>query len=147
MLFCKTLHKGIFIKQIFSGNFTKSQVIGNDVNMEIELSNENSDSQLLLVYESSLELFDYFYDTNLKIPFLEPRLKQDLFFTILDAKIMNIDKPNLFINKILVLLTNCGLILFTYSQTKRLFEPICSEISNISCEARDLLMYIRVEEE
>ncbi len=144
MLFSKTLHKGIFVKEIFSGNFISNPQL-QEIMMNIDPI-EKSDTQILTISERSLELYDYFFDNNLQIPFLEPRLTQELFFTVLDAKVLFTTNLDFSGCNYLVLLTNCGLVVLAYSQVKKLFEPVCSEVLNISCDEKDKLMYLRTEQ-
>jgi hypothetical protein len=141
MLFCKTSHKGTFIKEIFSANFledSQEQII--DINESSRMIKPKT--QILVISENSIELFDYFYEDSIKVPFLEPRLNQDLFLHVLDAKVMSI-KAN---HNVLVILTTCGLVVMKYSSKANQFVPVCSEVMNINCEERDKLMYISVEE-
>jgi hypothetical protein len=144
MLFSKTLHKGRFLKEVFIGNFIQSEFSERDNNNNLNLENNSFDSQILTVSETSLELFDYFYDHNLQIPFLEPKFNQELFFNILDAKVM--DTENFNKNITVVLLSTCGLVVMTYSDSKKMFVPLCSEVLNIKCQERDKLMNLKVDE-
>lgn len=132
MLFAKALHKGNFVNEIFSGNFT------NDLNSE-----NKPDTQLLVVNESSLEIYNYFYDIQMKLPIFESKINQELFLQIIDAKIFTIKNLE---TSLVVLLTTCGLLIMKYSKENNLFIPVCSEILNINCEERDKLMYIKIEE-
>ena len=125
MLFCKILHKSNFVKEIFKCNFTNANTL---------------QDQLLIVTEKSIELYDYIYDSNLRIPFLEPKFNQELFVHILDCKVMTIENI-----KVLILLCTCGLLILKYIDDK--FKVICSEVLNINCEERDRLMYLACNDE
>lgn len=132
MLFCKILHNGKFIKELFAGNFTGSYNNKSDLQTQ---------TQVLAVTEKSLELYDYIYDTILNMPFIESKHNQDLFFHIYDAKKLKVNNSNL-----IVLLTACGLILMKYSNEKNIFIPIISEIMNINCEERDKLINLKTDD-
>jgi len=82
MLFYKSQYKGNFYKEVFVGNFTNELKLNN-----LNENNVNSSIQILAVSESNLEIYDYTYDTNLKIPFIEPNYNQELYFHILDTKV------------------------------------------------------------
>lgn len=143
MLFCKTLHKGNFIKEIFTGNFISNSY---DLMTDIDHNNNHNnspDTQILVVTEKSIEIFDYFYDSNTSIPFLEPKFNQELFFHIYDVKILKCKKLN---TTLIILLTACGIVILTFSPEKNLFTPCCSEILNLNCEEKDKLMYLKVNE-
>jgi hypothetical protein len=141
MLFCKNVHKGTFIKQIIPGNF--SEEIQGDINsLNTNYKQGKPETQILVVTENSLELYDYYFEESIKIPFLEPRTNQDLYLHILDAKIIN-SKNN---QNLVVLLTTCGIVVMKYSSKVNQFLPVCSEVLNLNCEERDKLMYLTVEE-
>jgi hypothetical protein len=129
MLLYKTLHKGNFVKEIFKGTFYID-------------TETNYDTQILQVSEKRIELYNYLFDKNLNIPFLEPIITQDMFFHILDAKTINHAGITL-----LALLTNCGLVVMKCSPENKCFMPVCSESININYEQRDKLINIRTHDE
>ena len=132
MLFYGNLHKGNFVKEIFRGSFTCYK-------------NASSKNQILSVTEKSIELFEYSYDENLKMNFLEPIFTQDLFIHILNADLITLRNEDFEEKEILVLLTSCGILVFSYKEEERLFSPICSSLLNLECEAKDKFMYIRTD--
>jgi hypothetical protein len=141
MLFSKNVHKGTFIKQIFSGKF--SEEFKGDINsLNTNYKDSKPETQILVVTEKVLELYDYYYEDSIKIPFLEPKINQELYFHILNAKIINYkDNQNL-----VVLLTTCGIVVLKYFSKANQFLPVCSELLNLNCEERDKLIYLAVEE-
>lgn len=142
MLFCKTVHKGNFVKEVFSGNFTDDSCGADNLNNNLSSGN-NFYTQLLLVSEKSLELFNYIYEEDLHIPFLEPIFNQEIFLHILDCKVMR----NKNFGSLVILLTTCGLVVLKYSKDKKNFRTVCSELFNLNCEERDKLMYLAVNNE
>lgn len=141
MLFSKNVHKGTFVKQIFSGKF--SDEFQADINsLNTNYKQGKPETQILIVTENSLELYDYYFEDSIKIPFIEPKTNQDLYFHILDAKIINYKNYQ----NLVVLLTTCGIVVLRYSSKAFQFIPLCSEVLNINCEERDKLMYLSVEE-
>jgi hypothetical protein len=153
MLFYGNLHKGNFIKEIFRGSF-------------MEYKSSSNKNQIISISEKSIELFEYSYDENLKINFLEPIFSQDLFIHILNAEILTIKIPYFNSNQnpnqnpnqnfgleenlekeILVLLTSCGILVLSYNEEEKLFSPICNSLLNLNCEFKDKFMYIKTNSE
>jgi hypothetical protein len=152
MLFCKTIHQNDFVKECFAFSYNEKQT--------------NQQNSILVVGERTIQLYDYYYDDILNIPFLEPKINQNMFLHILDAKILNLrniiqtekkkeDEYTININSqncefldndhnlnFVVLLTTCGLILFKYAGDG--FLPVVSEVLNLNCEDRDKLMYLKI---
>jgi len=133
MLFQGTLHKGIFIKEMFVGSFT-----------EYKMNNEKS--QILCLSEKRVDLYEYSYDSNIKMSFLEPILTQDLFIHNYNGKIIT-EKDGELEKDILILLTSCGLILFSFNNNEKLFIPVASCVLNMNCEIKDKFMYLKSDSE
>jgi hypothetical protein len=156
MLFCKTIHQNDLVKECFAFPCQEEQT--------------NSTNSILVVGEKTVQLYDYFYDKKLGIPFLEPKINQNMYLHILDAKILNLKKTEknkneeYFINLnslncqftdknqnlvLLVLLTTCGLVIYKYDNSSGdgFFRPVVSEILNLNCEDRDKLMYLKTNDE
>lgn len=131
MLFQGNLHKGNFIKEIFAGSFTK-------------YNNNKQKTQLLCLGERSLEIYEHSYDEELKMNFLEPILSQDLFIHIYNGKIITDIQGNLE-KEMLILITSCGLLAFSYDINEQQFKPIASCILNLDCEEKDKLMYLKTD--
>jgi hypothetical protein len=126
MLLFKTIHSGRFVKKIFNAKFTQT---------------ENADSQILAVSEKYLEFYQYNYDSNLQIPFLEQIFKQELFIHIYEVGILKSNNHYL-----LVLLTTCGLILMQYSSINNSFQTIANEKFNINSQEKDKLMNLKIDD-
>lgn len=133
MLFQGNLHKGNFIKEIFIGSFTNYK------------SNKEK-TQLLCLGEKSLELYEHSYDAELKMSFLEPLISQDLFIHIYNGKIIT-EKQGDLEKEILILITSCGLLAFSFDSDERIFNPVASCILNVDCEEKDKLMYLKTDSE
>ena len=133
MLFQGNLHKGNFIKEIFTGSFT-------------EFKSNKEKTQLLSLSERSLELYEFSYDEKLKMSFLEPILSQDLFIHIYNGKIITEVQGNLE-KDTLILITSCGLLALSFDYEDRLFNPVASCILNLDCEEKDKLMYLKIDSE
>jgi hypothetical protein len=137
MLFYGNLHKSNFIKEIFRGSF-------------MEYKSSSNKNQIISISEKSIELFEYSFDENLKINFLEPIFSQDLFIHILKAEILTIKNSETEENlekEILVLLTSCGILVLSYNEEEKLFSPICNSLLNLDCEYKDKFMYIKTSSE
>jgi hypothetical protein len=133
MLFAKSLHKSNFIKELFIGKFIP------DYSFE-----ENSESfQLLSVNENSMSIFNYIYERDLQMCFIEPKFSQELFFHIYDAKIIYPQESDL---AAVIFLTPCGIILMKYNSMKNKFVQICSEILNLNIEDRNKLTNLKVHQ-
>jgi len=133
MLFQGNLHKGNFIKEIFVGSFT-------------DYKTDKAKNQILCLSEKSLDLYEYSYDTQLKMSFLEPILSQDLFIHIYNGKIITDNKGNLE-KEILIIITSCGLLALSFDSEEKIFNPVASCILNLDCEEKDKLMYLKADSE
>jgi hypothetical protein len=133
MLFQGNLHKGNFIKEIFVGSFT-------------DYKTDKAKTQILCLSEKSLDLYEYSYDTQLKMSFLEPILSQDLFIHIYNGKIITDNRGNLE-KEILIIITSCGLLALSFDSEERIFNPVASCILNLDCEEKDKLMYLKADSE
>lgn len=133
MLFQGNLHKGNFTKEIFVGSFT-------------EFKPKKEKTQLLCLCERSIELYDFSYDQELKMSFLEPILSQDLFIHIYNGKIITETQGDVE-KEILILITSCGLLALSFDFEDRLFNSVASCILNLDCEEKDKLMYLKTDSE
>ncbi len=131
MLFYGNLHKGNFIKEIFTGSFT-------------EYKTNSERNQILCVSEKSIDLYEYSFDSALNMSFLEPILSQDLFIHIFNSKIIT-DYQGEMQKDILILITSCGLLAFSFNQENKLFISVGSCVLNLDCEEKDQFMYIKAD--
>jgi len=133
MLFYGNLHKGNFVKEMLIGSFT-------------EYRTNKEKTQILCLSEKSIDLYEYSYDTQLKMSFLEPILSQDLFIHIYNGKIITDNKGNLE-KEILIIITSCGLLALSFDSEEKIFNPVASCILNLDCEEKDKLMYLKADSE
>ena len=143
----------LVLKKLFSGNYLKKlHIIENisiqkssDINKESkEIKNNKEDEDkklnnnfyLISVYESSLSINECEYNSIIKQYIQTPIYHHKLFFIIFDSEVIT-DK--------IILLTSIGLFVYKFEKTK--LNIIYSDIFNIKCEAKDLLMYLKYNKE
>ena len=148
----------LVLKKLFSGNYLKKLHVikdnfidkNSESNIEEEESNikekneiiteesiiNNNKFYLISIYESSLDITQCEYDSIIKQYIQTPILHQKFFYIIFDSEIISSN---------LILLSSIGLFIYKFSENR--LNLLLYEIFNIKCEPKDLLMYLKINNE
>ena len=125
---------------IKSNSLNNSQELIKEEKNEIIPEDNNNEKKfyLISVYESHLDINFCEYDPIIKQYIQTSTFHQNFFCIIFDSEI---------IDSKIILLTSIGLFIYEYDIDKNKLNLLYNEIFNIKCEPKDLLMYLKINQE
>ena len=138
------------VKKLFSRNFLKKLHLipinafdncennkdNNEENIIIEEKEKLNKFYLISIYESSIDINKCEFDNVINQYIQIPIIHQNFFFIIFDSGI---------IDQKIVLITSLGLFIYNLEETK--LNLLYNDIFNTKCEPKDILMYLKINEE